>query len=77
MIRRRARIGARAAMAYARVAIIRVVWGKQTHVMPLTEQLMGQSFDVTPHPARIRVRVGRNERYAHPARLDDRPAVFL
>ncbi len=77
MVRRWARIRPRAAVAYAGVAIIRVVWGKQTHVVPLTEQLMGQSFDVTPHPARIRIRVGRNERYAHPARLDDRPAVFL
>ena len=77
MIRRWARIGTRAAVAYAREAIIRVVRGEQTYVVPLAEQLVGQSFDVTPHPARIRIRVGRNERYAHPARLDHPPAVFL
>ena len=73
VVRRRAGIRARAAMARAREAVIRVVRGKQAYVVPLAEQLMGQSLDVTPDPARIRVGVGRDERYAHRARLDTRP----
>ena len=38
---------------------------------------MGQSFDVPPDPARIRIRIGRDKRYAHRARLEHRSAVFL
>ena len=71
------RLRARAAMARAREAIIRVEWGKQADVVPLAEQLVGQSFDVPPDPARIRIRIGRDKRYAHRARLEHPSAVFL
>ena len=64
-------------MACARKPIIRVVWGKQADVVPLAEQLLGQSFDVPPNPARIRIRIGRDKRYAHPTRLEHRSLVFL
>ena len=64
-------------MAYAREAVIRVVRGKQANVVPLAEQLVGQSFDMPPDPARIRIRVGRDKRYAHRAYLRARASGFL
>jgi chlorite dismutase len=46
-------------------AVVGVAWGKQTHVVPLCQELLGKGLHVLPDSAWVRVRVGRDERYAH------------
>lgn len=55
------------------MAVVGVVRGKQANVVPLTDQLVRESFNVAADTARIRVRVRRYESYAHPLMLTETP----
>jgi hypothetical protein len=66
-------------MHYTCQAIVGVEGGQQPDLVVLPDQLLSESFNMTPNPARIRVRVGRDKRYAHgpivaPAAAGERPA---
>src|SRR5205823_3553212 len=65
-----------AAMHDPRMAIVRVVGGEQTSVVPLADELLGKGLDVPPHPTRIRIRVRRDQSYAHCRILAERPTGF-
>ena len=52
-------------MGYTCQAIVGVEGGQQPDLVVLPDQLFSKSLHMTPDPARIRVRVGRDKRYAH------------
>ena len=56
-------------------AIIRVVGGEQSNVVPAAEQFSPQRLDVPAYPARIRKRIRGDQRYAH--RSNPSPQVAL
>jgi chlorite dismutase len=58
-------------------AVVGVAGGKQSHVVALLEELLRQGFNVPSDSARIRVRVGRNERYAHQSIVAEVPGETL
>jgi hypothetical protein len=55
------------AMSHTGQAIIGVVWRQEPDLVALLRKLLREGFRVTPDAARIRVRVGRHEGYAHAA----------
>jgi chlorite dismutase len=54
-----------AAMHYTRQTVVGVVGGKNADLVALGRELNGQSLDMSPDSAWVRVRVRRNQRYAH------------
>jgi chlorite dismutase len=52
-------------MEHTGEAVVGVAGGQQPHVVALPQKLFGQGLNVLPDTARIRVRVGRDERYTH------------
>ncbi len=54
-----------AAMHGTSQAVVGVEGGQQPDLVVLPHELLSQSLHMTPDPARIRVRVGRNQRDAH------------
>ena len=64
-----------AAMGDPGKAIVRVVGGEQSNVVPAAEQFSPQRLDVPAYPARIRKRIRGDQRYAH--RSNPSPQVAL
>jgi hypothetical protein len=56
-----------AAVAYTCQAIVGVVGRQEPDLMAEPRELLGQSFNMAPDAAWIRVRVRRHERYTHRA----------
>ncbi len=54
-----------ATMGYTRQAVVGVVRSQQADLVALTEQLVTERLHMPTDPARIRVRIGRDKRYAH------------
>jgi chlorite dismutase len=58
-------------MEHTSQAIVGIARGEEANVVALPEELFGKGLYVPPDSAWIRVRVGRDERYAHRAILAD------
>ncbi len=59
LLRRSATVG------YTRNPVIGVIRSQQPDIVAQPGELLGQSFHMTPDSARIRVGIGRDERYTH------------
>jgi chlorite dismutase len=64
-------------MQDTRETVVGVARGQQPHVVALPQQLFGESLDMLPDTARIRVRVGRDKRYTHGSILAELPGATI
>src|SRR3954452_18794415 len=55
------------------VSVVRVIWGHESHIVALSDELIRKGLDMTTDPTRIRVRVRRDQSYAHQGILTESP----